>query len=213
MWQREGLFRGDLALLFWDVPSSCRGLPQSYLLQRSRRLIHKPVCSIGGYLQRGDQTIVLREETSYPEEGKVTLSIAPKKPAEIPLHLRVPGWEKSGVPVTINGSAALVNTQPGAWATIKRFWKPGYKVELQIPLELTLAQIDRQHPKRVAVTRGPLVLVRQGQQSPPGDFSQWKMAEKVPMTFDVGPRQELQFIPFCRIRDGEPYLMYFDLGV
>ena len=109
------------------------------------------------------QDILVRQETSYPEDGYVTLIVTPEHAVEFPLNFRVPGWVKKPVAVKINGSIESVAMQPGTWATIRRSWKAGDKVELQIPLELALVPVDPQHPKRVAVTRGPVVLVRKGQ--------------------------------------------------
>jgi len=159
---------------------------------------------------RGDQDVVVRQQTTYPENGLVQLAIAPQKPVEMPLHFRVPGFAANGVSVKINGAPQPVNTQPGTWATINRQWKPGDTMELQIPLELTFAPIDKQHPKRVAVIRGPSVLVRQGQ-APLPDFAKWASEKDSPATFEVSSSAMSRFVPFYRVAKNQPYQMYFDL--
>jgi DUF1680 family protein len=142
----------------------------------------------------------------------VSFTFTLQKSVEFPVHFRVPGWSKSGIVVKINGAMERVNTQPGTWAEIKRNWKSGDTMELQIPLELSLAEVDKRHPNRVAVCRGPVVLVRQGQQPLNSDFSQWKVQDGEPLIFQVGDQATSRFVPFYRIARGQPYVMYFDLG-
>ena len=60
----------------------------------------------------------------------------------------------------VNGAAQNIACQPGTWAVISRTWAPGDRVTIQIPMQLALAPIDEQHPRRVALTYGPVVLVR-----------------------------------------------------
>jgi len=44
------------------------------------------------------------------------------------------------------------------FATLRRKWKDGDRVELNLPLPMRLEAIDAQHPETVALVRGPLVL-------------------------------------------------------
>ena len=76
------------------------------------------------------------------------------------LKFRVPRWSQ-GATVKINGeeqSILVVSRAPGP--KIPRTWASGDRVTVQIPMRLALAPIDLQNPKRVAVTYGPVVLVR-----------------------------------------------------
>ncbi len=45
---------------------------------------------------------------------------------------------------------------------MEREWKSGDKVEIRIPLTLRMQAVDKQHPERVAVVRGPVALVMEG---------------------------------------------------
>jgi len=161
---------------------------------------------------RDDGAIVLRQETSYPESGRVVLTIASDRPVEMPLSFRVPAFATSGMPVRINGAPERVEAQPGRWATIKRQWSRGDAIELQIPLELAFVPIDKQHPKRVAATRGPVVLVRQGQPPVP-DFSKWTPIGNDRAAFEVTSTTASRYVPFYQVPKDQPYQMYFDLDV
>lgn len=159
------------------------------------------------------QNILIRQETSYPEEGYVTLTVTPEHAVEFPLNFRVPGWLKKQVAVKVNGAAEPVATQPGTWATIRRSWKAGDKIELQIPLEIALVPVDPQHPKRVAITRGPVVLVRKGQ-GPALDhlsLSDWKETRKGSLDVSASVQPIIQLVPFYQMTKDAAYLMYFDL--
>ena len=48
--------------------------------------------------------------------------------------------------------------QPGTFASIRRTWKDGDRVELELPMPLRLEQVDANHPNMVALVQGPLVL-------------------------------------------------------
>jgi hypothetical protein len=47
---------------------------------------------------------------------------------------------------------------PGEFVTIRRQWKAGDRIELDLPMKLRLEPIDRRHPQIVALLCGPLVL-------------------------------------------------------
>jgi uncharacterized protein len=158
-----------------------------------------------------DQNIVVRQETSYPEEREVTLTVLPEKDADFPLYFRVPGWATQGISVMINGQAQAVTAQAGTWAKVERSWKRGDQITLEIPLEFSLAAVDTQHPRRVAIVRGPVVWVRQSQAPFSTSFSQWKMESTKPLAFELDAAGKSQIVPFYRLGRHDPYWMYFDL--
>lgn len=125
---------------------------------------------------QGGESVVLRQETDYPESEITTLSLKMARPVRFGLRFRVPGWSQ-GASVSLNGSALAVPTQPGRWATIEREWQPGDQVTIRIPLELRLKPVDEQHPRRVAVTYGPLEMVQEFGLSNPRPFALEKGAE------------------------------------
>jgi DUF1680 family protein len=77
------------------------------------------------------------------------------------LKLRIPGWFQAAS-VEVNGTPATVVCVSGTWAELQWTWNPGDRIEIRIPLPLRLQAVDRQHPHRVAVVRGPVVLVQDG---------------------------------------------------
>jgi DUF1680 family protein len=100
----------------------------------------------------------LTQEGDYPYEDRVTFALTASQPTELALHFRIPAWAQ-GAEIFVNGARLKGVTEPGQFAAIRREWKTGDRVELELPLKVKLEPVDRQHPDTVALQRGPLVLM------------------------------------------------------
>jgi hypothetical protein len=60
----------------------------------------------------------------------------------------------------INGNRELQAPAPGRFAAIRRAWRSGDRIELELPLLRRLESVDAVHPDTVALLGGPLVLMR-----------------------------------------------------
>ena len=100
----------------------------------------------------------LTQEGQYPYEDRVAFTLTSTKPTELTLHFRIPGWAE-GASVFVNGTRQNGLAKPGQFASIKREWKTGDRVELELPLKMRLEPIDGTHTDTVALLRGPLVLM------------------------------------------------------
>jgi len=109
----------------------------------------------------------LTQEGDYPYEDAVTFTMTSSLPTELTIHFRIPEWAE-GASVSLNGKRQKGLAQAGEFAAIRREWKTGDRVELELPLKLRLETIDPRHPDTVALLRGPLVLmaVKQKQEGP-----------------------------------------------
>jgi len=107
----------------------------------------------------GGETITLRQQTDYPWEGTVRITVESAPPEEFSLFLRVPGWAQGGL-VTVNGKPAGKDLESGQYFEIKRSWSAGDRVELVLPMPVQLLEA---HPlveearNQAAVRRGPIV--------------------------------------------------------
>ncbi len=97
-------------------------------------------------------------ETNYPAEDSVSISLAPERPAEFTLRLRVPSWASGRASVML-GKQAIASDAPGTYIEIHRHWKSGDTIRLTIPQDFRIEPIDEQHPQTVALMRGPLQYV------------------------------------------------------
>ena len=69
--------------------------------------------------------------------------------------------------LSVNGKRVSEAATPGTFAAVRRTWKDGDRVELELPMPLRLQPVDANHPKLVALMRGPLVLFAVADPSPP----------------------------------------------
>ena len=118
----------------------------------------------------------LRQETDYPWNGRVRLTLAAGAPAAFSLCLRVPGWLREGpVPgglygytdrtvqgptLKLNGTNAPAQPEADGYIHVTRHWQSGDVVELELPMPLRRVHADpavAADRGRVALMRGPLV--------------------------------------------------------
>jgi DUF1680 family protein len=101
----------------------------------------------------------LEQKTGYPWSDAVELTVAPKKPAEFSIYVRVPAWSGSSV-VTVNGKRAEGPVNAGEFFEIRRQWNSGDRVRVTFDMTPQLIESNplvRENTGRVAVQRGPLV--------------------------------------------------------
>ena len=98
----------------------------------------------------------VRQETDYPNSGKVIIHLSPSKPAQFPLFLRIPRWCPEAQ-VVINDQVSIKDVKGGSFFKIERQWKEGDRVELQMPMSWRLIKGRKAQAGRVAVMRGPVL--------------------------------------------------------
>jgi DUF1680 family protein len=170
---------------------------------------------------RADGNVRVTQETSYPEAETCTLTVESERPTTFALKFRIPGWAKNVI-MKVNGESAQAECKPGTWASIQRTWKPKDTVEIRIPLTFRMLPVDRQHPNRVAVVRGPVAMVLEAAYhdarfrlpETDRDLNQWLVADQTPGWFNVQPpdgsRIRSKLRPFYTVAENYPYKLYFD---
>jgi len=101
--------------------------------------------------------VSLRQRTSYPFESHVELEIMASRERDFAVHLRIPAWA-TGASISVNGKRAMEELAPATFAMLRRVWKTGDHIELDVPLTKRLEPIDARHTDTVALLSGPLVL-------------------------------------------------------
>lgn len=107
-------------------------------------------------LDWAERGLKLRQETRFPEQGATTLTIAAARPAPLALRLRIPAWTH-GAAVKINGKAIDATPTPGSYLTLTRSWQAGDRVEMTLPMRLTVEAMP-DNAAMQAFLYGPLVL-------------------------------------------------------
>lgn len=102
------------------------------------------------------QHIAIHEETNYPFDEVIRLTVQTDKEVEFPLYLRIPTWANQAQ-IHINGQKVTTPVTSGQYACIRRTWKNDDKVELTLPMQLSLRtwQVNK---NSVSVNYGPLTM-------------------------------------------------------
>ncbi len=151
--------------------------------------------------------LTLTQSGNYPVEGKIAMQIRASHPSKFALRLRIPSWTTAQI--RVNGNTASTPIQLG-FATLRRQWKDGDRVEVEMTFPMRLEAIDDQHPNTVALLRGPLVL-----------FSVTEDARRMSREELLGAKRvggeagwkagELSFVPFTELKE-EGYRTYLEVG-
>lgn len=146
--------------------------------------------------------ISLTQKSEYPFDGKLKFELESSKPAEFAIHLRIPEWA-AGATISINGKPTSASVAAGQFATLRRTWKKGDRIEVDLPMKLRLESIDPQHPQTVALLCGPLVLFAICETTPQVTIPQLLAAKKSgqqswKVATSAGP---LSMLPFIAITD------------
>ncbi|MCX6876145.1 MAG: glycoside hydrolase family 127 protein [Verrucomicrobia bacterium] len=118
----------------------------------------------------------LTQQTEYPWDGRVRLTITPAQAADFTLCLRLPGWalghpvpsdlyrfakpEVPAIGLMVNGVTADAAPQADGYVHLPRKWQAGDVVELALPMPVQRVYAHenvKDDTGKVALMRGPLI--------------------------------------------------------
>ena len=122
------------------------------------------------------KTVEIRQETDYPWNGTINISVKPKKPQTFTLKIRIPGWAQNEVTpgglyaysnappddafrISLNGSEVHNQIENG-YVDISREWKENDRIELFLPMKVRQVVADKQVKEVIGLSSieyGPLV--------------------------------------------------------
>jgi uncharacterized protein len=162
--------------------------------------------------RRNGTPITLTQETEYPLGEPVQLRVGSPAPATFTLSLRIPGWLEQAPQLRVNGKPEPFTSRRG-FASVRRTWRDGDRITLQLRQSFRTEPIDDLHPDVTALMRGPLLYV---QMNPGADEKKLPRLDSLRAENDSGGRFQAQtdgrigvFVPFYSIRDGS-YTTYFE---
>ena len=103
--------------------------------------------------------IQLHQQTNYPWDGAITITIDKAPKEAYALFLRIPGWS-NGTTILVNNQKIEGNPVSGSYLKVERKWKKGDVISLNIPMPVELMEANplvEETKNQVAVKRGPLV--------------------------------------------------------
>jgi DUF1680 family protein len=101
--------------------------------------------------------VKLAMETTFPEGDRATMKLDVSAPNEWTLALRRPSWAGERFAVRVNGEPVDTLPKPGSYVELRRAWKKGDTIDVDLPKALRLERLP-DNPKRAVVMWGPMVL-------------------------------------------------------
>nr|WP_319511160.1 glycoside hydrolase family 127 protein [uncultured Draconibacterium sp.] len=126
-------------------------------------------------VKMADAGVKIDQETKYPWDGKVKISVSPETVSQFAVRVRIPGWAQNqplpgdlysyaNAPtakpvILVNGESVSYETEQG-YAVLDREWKSGDEVELSLPMPVRTvkaSELVKDDQGKVAIERGPIV--------------------------------------------------------
>ena len=134
-----------------------------------------------GRLKTDAGTVLIRQETRYPWEGAVTMTVEPEKSARFAVYVRIPGWARNEAwpagglyafkdasaeqaSLKVNGRAVKTVVEKG-YVRIDRKWNSGDVIALDLPMPVRRVVADERIEDdrgMTALVRGPIVYCAEG---------------------------------------------------
>ena len=137
----------------------------------------------------------LAQDTRYPWDGEINITLDPERPSTFDLNLRIPEWCRNptvaALPM-VNGQPIEGDMASGTYCRINREWRKGDVVTLQLPMPVVAVTADpraRFYEGKVALCRGPLVYCVESTDNPAIDM--WGVGVALPSKNEKGDGEEL----------------------
>lgn len=120
-------------------------------------------------IQQDGIDATVTQETDYPWNGDVKLTVTTNQPLKKEIRLRIPGWCKEYA-VTVNGKPVKMQIKKG-YAILDRTWQSGDAIDLHMDMPVEIVSADprvKQDIGKRAVQRGPLVYCLEEVDNPKG---------------------------------------------
>ena len=152
-----------------------------------------------------NRRVKLAQDTRYPWDGAVKITVSPERTRSFAIKVRVPGWARNEpvpsdlyrfadsvdapVGLKVNGQARAFTPDKG-YAVIDRTWKAGDVIELDLPMPVRRVaahenvEADR---NRVALQRGPIVYAAEWPDNPNGTVRNIVLPDRATLASEFRP--------------------------
>ena len=151
------------------------------------------------------RVVKLVQETRYPWDGAVKLTVNPDKSTGFAVDVRIPGWARNEAApsdlyrfldrveqpaaLKVNGKLVPIKLEKG-YASLRRDWKRGDVIELTLPMPVRRVAADENvgaDRGRVALQRGPLVYCAEWPDNPAGHVRNLVLPDNARLTAEFEP--------------------------
>jgi DUF1680 family protein len=151
------------------------------------------------------QTVKLTQQTRYPWDGAVKMTVEPDRSGPLTVNVRIPGWARNEpVPtdlyrfadkitaaptLRVNGRVVPIKLDKG-YVALTRSWKKGDTIELNLPMPARRI-VANDHVVadrgRVAIQRGPLVYAAEWPDNPNGQVRNLMLPDSARLVSEYKP--------------------------
>jgi len=115
--------------------------------------------------------IVLSQESDYPWNGEVCLTVEEAPQVSFSISMRIPSWA-NGATLSIEreGTSESLPCTQGTYASMTRIWRAGDRIRLFLPMKarmLLAHHLVEESRNQAAVMRGPIVYCIESEDLPP----------------------------------------------
>jgi hypothetical protein len=130
--------------------------------------------------------VTIDQDTRYPWDGAVTMTVAPAQARRFAIYVRIPGWARNepvpsdlyrfldttttAAAIRVNGTPVTMTVNKG-FVTIDRTWSAGDVIALDLPMPVRRVianDMVMANRNRVALQRGPIVFAAEWPDNPNG---------------------------------------------
>lgn len=133
----------------------------------------------------------LVQNTDYPWDGHVEITVYPEKLLDFSIFLRIPGWSLQTT-VALNGKPIYCKLKPPQYLEIRRTWEKGDVISIDLDMRVNILL---SHPHvientcRVALKRGPIVYCVEQADNP--GFDVWNLTLSSNSSFNIIRKTDL----------------------
>jgi DUF1680 family protein len=103
----------------------------------------------------------IAQETSYPWDGRIKVTIEEASEKKFSVFARIPGWAKgAGIRVNDRPEDGPAQRAGGTFVELRRAWESGDVIEIDLPMPVRMVEANpfvEEARNHVAVVRGPIV--------------------------------------------------------
>jgi len=151
------------------------------------------------------RVLTIKQQTRYPWDGAVRMTVSPDRASLAAIHVRIPGWAhneavstdlyhfadaaSARATVKINGTPVPMKLDRG-YVTITRLWRRGDTIEVNLPMPVRRVAANDQvtaDKGRVAIQRGPIVYAAEWVDNPQGQVRNLVLPASAKLTAEFKP--------------------------
>jgi DUF1680 family protein len=151
------------------------------------------------------RTVRMTQETRYPWDGAVKITVNPDQSVPLTVNVRIPGWARNepvptdlyrftdksteAVTLKVNGKLVPVKLDKG-YVGLSRKWKKGDTIEMSLPMPVRRVAANDQVAAdrgRVALQRGPIVYAAEWPDNPDGKVRNLMLPDGAKLTAEFKP--------------------------